>query len=476
MTLEADLKKPGSMSAFSRAISLLRRFSDWRSGTGVILIILGLALATRTVGLSSFPYFPAEAPWYGINGIFTDESYITSAALNIAKSVYYPYLQVVLMNFAINVLSYTTFAARLVPALFSSVTSILVYLSSLELFHKRTPAILSSLYFIFMTPALVYGRMAFAENSAATFFVATFLFVIKYANTSKNRWLTFSGVSAGLSFLCKQTGFAATIFLILFIFAFKREAKHKLLKPLLIAGILMSTYFLQIMILNPSYLSQLSSTFIFYSGDLPAWLSVFFCNLVPSGVNVRWINSPQAPYMDLYWFAALDFWYVLAFAVIIYLVVKERRAVREVVLAILSFVLVLIVIGHINTYYVIMVQPFMAIPLGYGLLKLQQMSGVPAVAFSLLLCFPAITSIDYYVSYFLAGNGGDIVWTVMQFAIAIPIAILGIIRLGYKRMKSREATMINGFLLVFYVVCLIIGSYLLPAFYPGYFAQSSVPI
>jgi hypothetical protein len=196
---------------------------------------------------------------------------------------------------------------------------------------------------------------------------------------------------------------------------------------------------------------------------------------MPSGVNVRWIESPQAPYMDLYWFATLDFWYILAFAVMIYLVIKEGRAIRGVVLAILSYVLVLIIIGHINSYYVIMVQPFMAIPLGYGLLKLQNMPGVSAFAFSLLLCFPAITSINYYFSY-LAGHAGDGVWLVAQFATAIPIVILGIIRLCCKKMRSSEAIIINKVLLIFYVGCLIIGSYLLPAFYPGYFAQSSVPV
>jgi 4-amino-4-deoxy-L-arabinose transferase-like glycosyltransferase len=473
MTLEADLKKTGSMSSLSRAIGLLRRFSDWRGGLGVILIILGLALLTRTVGLSSFPYFPSQAPWYGTNGLFYDEFNISLPPFT--NIVYFPFLQVALMVFAINVLGYTTFAIRIVSALFSSVTSILVYLSSYELFHKRTPAILSSLYFIFMTPALVYGRMTFVDNGATTFFVATFLFVMKYSNTSKNRWLIGSGVSAGLSFLCKQTGLAATIFLILFIFAFKRETKRKLLVPILIAGILMSTYLLQIMILNPDYLGQIISTFIFYRSDVLAWFAVFICNLLPSGVNLKWIQSAQAPYMGLYWFAMLDFWYVLAFSVIIYLVVKERRAASGVVLAILSYVLVLIIAGHINSYYVIMVQPFIAIPLGYGLLKLQRMSGVSAFAFSLLLCFPVSTTINYYVSY-LAGNAADIVWMVIEFATVIPIVILGIIRVWYKKMNSNEAIMINRFFLVFYLGCLIIGSYLLPAFYPGYFAQASVPV
>jgi Na+/H+-dicarboxylate symporter len=104
------------------------------------------------------------------------------------------------------------------------------------------------------------------------------------------------------------------------------------------------------------------------------------------------------------------------------------------------------------------------------------MSGASAFTFSILLCFPAITYINYYVSYFLAGNAADIVWTVIQFVTALPIVILGIIRLWCKKMKNEEAVMSNRFLLVFYLGCLIIGSYVLPIFYPGYFAQSSVLI
>lgn len=380
-----NLEKPESMSPLSRSIRLLGRFSEWRNGTGVVLVILGLALVTRTVSLSSFPYFPPQAPWYGTNGLYADEFGISLLALALTSNAYFPFLQLALMGSAIKILGYAVFAIRVVPALFSSITSVLVYLSAYELFHKRAPAFLSSMYFIFMTPALVYGRMAFVENGAATFFVATFLFAMKYANNPKSRWLICSGVSSGLSFLCKQTGLAATIFLIFFVLVFKQGAKRKLLIPILISGILMSTYLVQIMIFDPSILSQIFSIYIFNGGDVPAWFAVFLCNLMPSGVNVRWIESPQAPYMDLYWFATLDFWYILAFAVMIYLVIKERRAIRGVVLAILSYVLVLIIIGHINSYYVIMVQPFIAIPLGYGLLKLQNMPGVSAFAFSLAL-------------------------------------------------------------------------------------------
>lgn len=514
-----------------RGISLLRRFSEWRRGILVILVILGLALATRTNDLSSFPYFPSKWPWYGVNGLYTDEYDIS--LLPFSSSAYFPFLQVALMGLAINIFGYTTFAIRIVSALFSSATSVLVYLSSYELFHRKLPSFLSSLYFIFMTPALIYGRMAFVENGAATFFVATFLFGMKYVHTSKNRWLVCSIVSAGLSFLCKQLGFAAIIFLVLFILAYKPESKNKLLKLVLLAGILVSIYFVQIIITNPSSLSRLVTTYIYAKLGSVSWFNMFLCNILPSGVSLTWMG-PLTIFTNLFGFVTLDFWCVLPFFVILYLVLKERKTARLVLLPILSYILVLVLIGHANAYYVIMMLPFMAIPVGYGLLKLRDMPTLLASAFALFLCFPAIAYVNYYVSYFLIPNPGDQVWVyvnialggtfavlggvrylcertkmkpvmvinrfllayyigwliigsymvplysdaawvVLQFNLVVPIVIIGFITFWNEGIRREEASVINRFLLVFYIACLVIGSYILPVYYPGYFAQSTVP-
>jgi hypothetical protein len=384
-----------------------------------------------------------------------------------------------------------------------------------------------------MTPAVIYGRMAFVENGAATFFVATFLFAMKYVHTSKNRWLMFSGLSAGLSFLCKQLGIAAMIFLVLFLLAYKPESKNKLFKLVLLAGILVSIYFVQIIITNPGYLSNIVKIYIYTGLGSVSWLNMFLCNILPSGVSVSWI-SPLTIFTNLFGFVTLDFWYILAFFVILYLVLKERKTARLVLLPMLSYILVLVLIGHANAYYVILMQPFMAIPVGYGLLKLRDMPSLLTSAFALFLSFAAIAYIIYYVSYFLILNPGDQVWLFVNFALAgtfavlggvrylyertkgkpvmvinrsflgyyvgwlivgsymvsvfpdaawvvlqynlvVPIIIIGIIAFWNKGIRREETRAINCFLLVFYFACLVIGSYILPAFYPGYFAQSTVP-
>jgi Na+/H+-dicarboxylate symporter len=80
------------------------------------------------------------------------------------------------------------------------------------------------------------------------------------------------------------------------------------------------------------------------------------------------------------------------------------------------------------------------------------------------------------VSFILIAFHANIAITSIQFLAVTPIAIIGIARLIYERMTKEETIYINKFLLVFYVGCLIVGSYVLPVFYPGYFAQSSVPV
>jgi 4-amino-4-deoxy-L-arabinose transferase-like glycosyltransferase len=423
-----------------------------------------------------------------------------------------------------------------VPALFSSITCVLVYLSANELFKNRLSAFLSSLFFIFMTPALVLGRMDFMENGAATFFVATFFFAIKYLRTSKNLWLMSAGVAAGLSFLCKQTGIAAAIFLILLISIHKPKAVRQLIKAVVIAALISSLYLIQILIVSPTYVTIYLVENISVGIGGISWVSVFLQNIMPSGTNIMWIQSSLVLVKDLFSLATLDFWYVFAFFIIIYLMSRERESVREVVLALVSYVLVLLLVGHANSYYVIMAQPFMAIPFGYGVSKLKAMSGGFACLFALILCLPASAYIGYYIGYFMVSSTmnvlllvaqlavvtlivialvirfwrekneqvrhgvmdrilliyyavwiagvifisvalhADIASTSIQFVAATPIAVTGIVRLIYENITHEEATRINKLLMVFYIGCLIAGSYLLPVFYPGYFAQSSVPV
>jgi hypothetical protein len=493
-----------------------------------------LALLSRTVNLSSFPYFQPGWPWDGINGLYRDEfgNYLNTPW----NSVYYPFLEVALVNMATGALGYSIFSVRLVPALFSSITCVLVYLSAYELFKRKSSAFLSSLFFIFMTPALVLGRMNFMENGATTLFVAAFFSAIKYLKTSKNYWLASCGVSAGLSFLCKQTGLAAAIFLILLISIYKPTAVRQLLKAILLAGLIGSLYFVQILVVNPAYIGDYLIGNISVGIGNTSWIAVFLGNIMPSGVNVMWMESYLAQYKDLFRLATLDFWYIFAFFIIIYLMSRERESVREVVLALVSYVLVLLLVGHTNSYYAILAQPFMAIPFGYGVSKLQGMSGAFSSFFSLLLCLPAATYIGYYIGYFMVDSTMNVFLLVAQFAVVIPIvialairfwrertkhkkhgvvdrilliyyavwmisvsyilavfdtniastsiqfvaatpiAIVGIVRLIYGKVSQQEAIKINKLLVVFYVGCLVIGSYLLPVFYPGYFAQSSVPV
>jgi 4-amino-4-deoxy-L-arabinose transferase-like glycosyltransferase len=387
-----------------------------------------------------------------------------------------------------------------------------------------------------MTPALVLGRMDFMENGATTLFVAAFFFGIKYLRTSKIYWLACCGVSAGLSFLCKQTGLAAAAFLILLILIYKPRAIRQLVKAVLLAGLICFLYVVQILVVNPSYIGSdlIGSISVGIGGT--SWFSVFLLNIMPSGLNIMWIEPSLIAYKDLFSLATLDFWYIFAFFIIIYLMSRERESVSEVVLALVSYVLVLLLVGHANSYYAIMAQPFMAIPVGYGVSRLQEMSGAFSCVFSLLLCLPASSYIGYYIGYFMVNSALDVILLVAQFAIVIPIvaflairfwrqhkkqrrhgvigrilliyyvgwmiivscvliafhiniastsmqfvaatpiAITGIIRLIYQKVTQEEAIRINKLLVVFYIGCLIAGSYLLPVFYPGYFAQSTVPV
>nr|MDO8100905.1 hypothetical protein [Candidatus Njordarchaeota archaeon] len=53
---------------------------------------------------------------------------------------------------------------------------------------------------------------------------------------------------------------------------------------------------------------------------------------------------------------------------------------------------------------------------------------------------------------------------IVQFTVAVPTLVIGVVRLLQERMSQKESMIITRFLMAFYLGCLKAGSYLLPAF------------
>ena len=122
------------------------------------LIIFIIALFTRTFLLDKFPYFPPEYPYLGDRpgplGLYRDEAeYLRLAKLLPSELPYYqPWLHLVLIRLSIMLLGESSFSVRLPSAIASSLTALLIFLISRQLFKDNISAAISSLYYVVMFP------------------------------------------------------------------------------------------------------------------------------------------------------------------------------------------------------------------------------------------------------------------------------------------------------------------------------------
>ncbi|MBC7130307.1 glycosyltransferase family 39 protein, partial [Candidatus Bathyarchaeota archaeon] len=167
-----------------------------------VTLIFAAALFSRTFMLDCFPYFPPDFPWLGDRpgpaGMYCDEANYLYCARNLFNrtTTYQPWLQLLFIHFSLRVLGESAFAARLPSAFVSTLTAVVVYFAAKQK-YGRLAAFLSSLYFIAMTPALVYNRMVFLENTVAFMFMLSIYFLFKYEQGGGQRWLYAAGILAG---------------------------------------------------------------------------------------------------------------------------------------------------------------------------------------------------------------------------------------------------------------------------------------
>jgi len=103
---------------------------------------------------------------------------------------------------------------RLLPILLSTLSTFLI----IYLLRKNfTLSLLSGLIFAFFPSAVRLNSMVFLDNGTSFFFLLTLALTSRYEEQESRRLLVLSGVSAGLSFLCKISGVFAIIYLALYL-------------------------------------------------------------------------------------------------------------------------------------------------------------------------------------------------------------------------------------------------------------------
>ncbi len=98
------------------------------------------------------------------------------------------------------------FAAKIVSAFFHSLTSILVYIFSYELFKKRTYAFISSLIYFLNPVSFTMATRALTHTEFTFFSLLSLYLFYRGEKTGRNVYIYFSAIASAIAFLTRYVG------------------------------------------------------------------------------------------------------------------------------------------------------------------------------------------------------------------------------------------------------------------------------
>ncbi|MDA4127514.1 MAG: glycosyltransferase family 39 protein [Thaumarchaeota archaeon] len=421
-----------------------------------VALVLGLALLTRLYDLGSFPYFPEASPWLGAKGnyagLFIDEAVYAQIANSFPSvlSAYQPPLQIAAVKASLLLFGNDALASRLPSALASSLTAVLVFLAAKELFNSKAAALVAGLYYVAMVPALIYGRMLFLENFAGLFVAATILSIAKFENGAGLRWLYLAAFASAIAALGKINGLFVPAFFTLW--ALSRQERREKLLPLLVA-----------------WIPALAGLFglLALSGSLQGLLSQWNLGFVGRELSFQYLaiqSMPSGNVLVAGGYFKLEFWFLYGYACLAALLVLGSRAGRLLVEVLLSFLIVMLSVWGLGSYYPIMIYPVIALAAGGGSRFIAKLGTPGALAFFTGFYVPLVAT--YVASSSLPTFAVDYSLFFLKASLfAFPFLawlVIGTISSGVQRSRVPFAPII----LVSFFVLLVLGTTVL---YPQYF-------
>ncbi|MBM4064322.1 MAG: phospholipid carrier-dependent glycosyltransferase [Planctomycetes bacterium] len=104
-------------------------------------------------------------------------------------------------------------AIRLTPIFISTVTIILVFIVSHKIYKSNTASVIAGLLYATVPLIVASGRIAKGDCLLALVLISGVLCVLKYTESKKWIYVIFTGLLAGVSFWCKETGMCVIVIL-----------------------------------------------------------------------------------------------------------------------------------------------------------------------------------------------------------------------------------------------------------------------
>jgi len=473
---------PPSNTGLSHSFPWLRK-SIFLYAIILPVILLAIALATRTYDVSSFPYFKPGPPLFGatlphqpaLAGIYNDEN------TNVQVLSYFRYdpfgligggfVAPLLIFLSTHLLGVTLFAVRIPFAIISSVTSVMVYFTTKKISGSAVSGVVSSLYFIVMMPSLIFGRMAFGENLIALLFVTLFYCILGMNESedwrSKRMWLLACALLGGISIIVKLSGVVVVLFLLVYLARrrmMKKGFPYAFLSLAMGIGVALAVFEILArqapVTVIQSGATNLSAVGAFTVGSELSIFRFFLLDTLPSGAIAYWGGVPVP-----------EFWYLFLYFALGMLILREYATYSDLLLALAVFAAFVGVIEPIGSYFLIMIQPLMAIAVGPGLRRALEIPLAGSLAFYIFLFVPLATSLGISLiipsqlgNPYIYGRATEI-WKLL---VVVPPLILLLLFTRFHTYNSRWRLVINAELFIVYIAVLIVASFLVPDLYRYY--------
>ena len=352
-----------------------------RSELLIIGLVVALAAITRLYQLGSFPSFPAQFPWLGDNpqypGLYRDEGGVLTVASQFPHilSTYEPSYSILLIKAAQFALGQNYFADRLPSALASIFTAVMVYFTGKAFYDRKDAALVSSLYFVAMTPSIVYGRMDLNENFVVPMLILALYGIAKFEKQG-GRWIYLAAIAAAFAPFGKVDGVFVPVFFT--IWALTSGGVRQKVLPLVIAWGPIVAGGAVILSLVGSFQGVLYQWFFGLAGREQS-LQFLFIQSMPSGyIGTGYIRP--------------DFWYLFGLLSLGVLLVAGARAGSVLTEALFAFVAVSFLSFGIGPYYLIMLFPLFALAAGGAMGHLSKVGTPGALLFYGVFYAPLVGS------------------------------------------------------------------------------------
>jgi hypothetical protein len=295
-----------------------RRRSGWRGLSPNVAVLVTLALITalafaaRVFRLGAVGFRGDEAVYAGQAGLLADAPgmgrFFIPASRGNSNFLVYQWI----VSLVYRVFGVSDYSARLVSAVFSTLTVVLVFLIAALLYDRRT-ALLSALLLAISGYAIGLGRLALLDTTACFFITLAMYFLVRWTTSERSGWLFAFAAAAAVAVEAKVTSVLLLPIALLFVVCggyWRRVRLRHLIGVIAIGVVCLTPAAIQIALDSGRLRSYLSASvartsgvpWSYYGGIVWSAEGAVVSIVLLAGIVVALVRHTRADLLPLLWF------------------------------------------------------------------------------------------------------------------------------------------------------------------------------